>query len=156
MCLQWCHVRNALIDNDLPCEMLCPESIRLAHAAETCETCIHYVAGLCALTKERIPQSRTCCHWNADPMFFDVVVLHLGVNVPSELMAAYGANSIREIFDQVDTAPDLPPDAPADGIVLNARDLTLPLVYGVCADCWEQAITGQSDLWCGLCRGKAS
>ena len=155
MCLQWCHVRDLLIDNDLPCQTLCPDEIRLAHAADTCPTCRHYRDRFCVLTRERVPLARTCCHWNAEPRRFDYVTLRMGVNIPPELLAVYDARTIREIFERVDTAPDLPPDTPADGLLLDARHLSVPLVYGVCAACWEQALTGQPDMWCALCMEKA-
>ncbi len=154
MCLQWCHVRDVLIDNDLPCALLCPDAIRLAHTGDTCDTCRHYQNGLCALTRERPPLARTCCHWNAAPAAFDYVVLRLGVNVPPELAAAHGVQTTRDIFDVVDSAPELPPETPADGFYLDARNLVVPLVYGVCADCWEQALTGRPDMWCALCLEK--
>ncbi len=152
MCLQWCHVRDILIDNDLPCALWCPEAIRLAHAGDACETCRHRRGALCRLTQERLPLARTCCHWNAERRAFEFVVLRMGLNVPPELAAAHHVKSTRRIFEMVDTAPDLPPEAPEDGILLSAADLSVPLVYGVCAACWEEALTGESDLWCRLCR----
>jgi len=147
MCLQWCHVRSQLIDNDLSCALWCADDIRLAHAAETCDTCRHYHAGVCALTRERVPLARTCCHHNAEPQR-GMVILRLGENVPLELARAHGAASVRQIFDRVDSAPDMS-GAPEDGIEWRIEEMSVPLVYGVRASCcWDTALTGRKSIWC--------
>lgn len=79
---------------------------------------------------------------------FEKVLLHAGQNVPWELLAAYGVASVRELFGQVESAPELPPEAAADGIWLEAEALSVPLVYGVCAACWASALTGEEDEGC--------
>ena len=142
MCLQWCHVRDMLIDNDLPCKAQCPASVRLAHAQKRCNTCRHYQDGLCALTHEIVPLAETCCHWNAFPRS-GTVTLRLGQTVSPVLLALHGAASVREIFDIVDTAPVLPKGTPEDGFPVHIeRDLAVPLVYGVTALDWDAALYG--------------
>lgn len=148
MCLQWCHVRDCLIDNDIPCERLCPAEIRLARAGNTCATCRHRRGEICCLTQEHLPSQRWCCHHNAEVRKFEKVLLRTGQNVPWELLAAHGVASVRDLFGQVESAPELPPEAPADGIWLEAEALSVPLVYGVCAACWEAALTGEEDEGC--------
>jgi len=108
MCLQWCHVRDILIDNDLDCKLWCP------------------LRGL------------------------EKVALRLGESVPPALLQAHGIRSLGELFLVVDNAPDLPPGSPADGIELDGRYLSVPLVYGVRARCWEKALYGDDPFgWCG-------
>lgn len=153
MCLQWCHVRDCLIDNDIPCERICPEEIRLAQAGNTCSTCAHCRGDTCSLTHEHLPRKRWCCHHNVELKPFDFVVLRAGENVPRELLAIHGVETVRDLFGQVESAPDLPEDAPTDGVVMAAKELSVPLVYGVCSACWEEALTGVEDEWCKAVKG---
>jgi hypothetical protein len=146
MCLQWCHVRQVVIDNDLPCTLQCPAAIRTAHQADTCDTCRHKQGDdLCALTHESLPAARTCCHWNVQPNLPERIELRFE-DIAPELRAAYRAQSLADIFNMVDSAPDL-----QDGAMTFETDasfLSVPLVYGVCAACWLSALTGQPDQWC--------
>jgi len=130
----------------LSCALWCADDIRLAHAAETCDTCRHYHAGVCALTRERVPLARTCCHHNAEPQR-GTVILRLGENVPLDLARAHGAASVRQIFDRVDSAPDMS-GAPEDEIEWRIEEMSVPLVYGVRASCWDTALTGRKSIWC--------
>lgn len=151
MCLQWCHVRNLLIDNDLDCGLWCPDAIRLARQAERCESCAHFFPARrqCRLTGEKAPLARTCCHHNIPLRRLEKVVLRLGETVPPQLLQAHGIRSLAELFLVVDSAPAPPPGNPADGIELDARCLSVPLVYGVRARCWEKALYGQDPFgWC--------
>jgi hypothetical protein len=150
MCLQWCHVRNFLIDNDLPCELWCPEAIRLARQGECCQDCIHYhpfrtrsLRGQCALTSEMIPLTESCCHRNAVLHVQESVVLRLGKTVPVELLRAHGISNLRELFWAIESAPDLSADAHTDGIEVSMEALSIPLIYGVSALDWEQALYGE-------------
>lgn len=148
MCLQWCHVRDLLIDNDIPCRRICPDEIRLAQEGQSCKTCVHRRENLCILTKERLPHKGVCCHHNATIRQFESVTLRAGENVPWELLEAHGVDTVHELFDRVDSAPELPVGSLEDGVVLEAQDLSVPLVYGVCSSCWEEALTGMPDVWC--------
>lgn len=142
MCLQWCHVRSVLIDNDIPCVQLCPDAIRLAHVDKSCGTCRHYLPGevdLCELAQEITPLSETCCHWNAEKQS-GLRVLTLGDTVPEALAAAHGVESTAQIFEMVDTAPELDADTPEEGIVMQIEEMSVPLVYGVIALEWDAAL----------------
>lgn len=150
MCLQWCHVRRIVIDNDLPCALWCSDEIRLAQRERRCADCRHHQAlpgsprGLCLLTKELTPLSQTCCHHNAETGNVEQVTLRLGETVPPELLQAHGVRSVRDLFLVVDSAPELPAESPEDEIELDAFWLSLPLVYGVQARCWERALYGET------------
>lgn len=142
MCLQWCHVRSVLIDNDIPCTQLCPDAIRLAQQEKRCLDCSHYQpdqVGLCLLTHEIAPLAETCCHWNATVRQGEVTLV-LGENVPIALTQAHGVATTAQIFEMVDTAPELTADAPEDGIVMTIEEMTVPLVYGVVSTDWDAAL----------------
>lgn len=150
MCLQWCHVRGIVLDNDLPCALWCPENIRLAQQGKRCPDCLHYRAGTCALTAMQTPLAQTCCHFNAPLRPPGTQVrLKLGDTVPPDLLRAHGIQTVAELFQVVESAPDLPPDASPDDILLDAHHLSLPLVYGVRARCWDKALYGDDPFgWC--------
>ncbi|MEP0805691.1 MAG: hypothetical protein HRF47_09390 [Chloroflexota bacterium] len=149
MCLQWCHVRSLLIDNDLPCALWCPDEVRLAQQGRRCAECRHHRAGICALTHERTPLAQTCCHFDAPVQPLETVRLKRGETVPEQLLRAHGIQTVAELFLVVDSAPDLPQDAQADEIRLDARLLSVPLVYGVRARCWDKALYGADPYgWC--------
>ncbi len=142
MCLQWCHVRGVLVDNDIACEKLCPPDIRLAQREKRCTDCRHHEAGqigLCLLTNEITPLAETCCHWNA-PLWSGAVRLVLGETVPVALAAAHGVESTAQIFEMVDTAPELAADTPEEGIVMEIEAMAVPLVYGVVSLDWDAAL----------------
>jgi len=152
MCLQWCHVQNFLIDNDLPCALWCAEKVRWAHDDKRCEDCRHHQPifgaprGRCALTKEITPLAGNCCHYDAVIQTRETVLLRLGETVPPALLRAHGIRTVDELFLVVDSAPDLPPGSPQDGIALDHEFLSVPLVYGVRALCWENALYGRDEL----------
>ena len=143
MCLQWCHVRSVLVDNDIPCDRLCPDEIRLAQQDKHCRDCIHHEPGeeigLCRLTHEITPLAETCCHWNA-AIERGEVLLVLGENVPPALAQAHGVESTAQIFEMVDTAPELAADRPEEGIPMRIEDMAVPLVYGVVSMDWDAAL----------------
>ncbi len=142
MCLQWCHVRGLLVDNDIPCEQLCPDAIRLAQREKNCRNCTHYQAGeisLCLLTHEITPLAETCCHWNATIQSGDVLLI-LGKTVPRTLAQAHGVKSTRQIFEMVDTAPELEENTPAEGIPMRIEEMAVPLVYGILSIDWDDAL----------------
>ncbi len=141
MCLQWCHVRSMLIDNDIPCTQYCPDVIRLAQQEKGCPQCRHYEpadVGLCLLTHEITPLVETCCHWNAT-LQQGTVTLVLGENVPLALAKAHGVESTAQIFEMVDSAPELAANAPQEGIVVQIEELAVPLVYGLVSVDWDAA-----------------
>jgi hypothetical protein len=149
MCMQWCHVRNILIDNDLSCTLWCPDEIRLAYQHAGCQDCKHYqpfrardLRGTCALTHEMVPLSQTCCHYNVTVNTQTTVTLHLGTTVLPELLQAHEIATVRDLFWVIESAPDLLPEIPADPIPIRMSLLMLPLVYGVSALCWEKALYG--------------
>jgi len=148
MCTQWCHVRDCLIDNDIPCDRIYLEEIRPAQTGNTCATCRHCRGEICSLTPERLLYKRWCCNHNVAVRKFKKVLLRSGQNVPRELLAVHGVESVRDLFGQVESAPDLSPEAPADGMWLEAGELSIPLVYWVCAACLEAAFTGEEDEGC--------
>lgn len=114
MCLQWCHVRRWLINNDMECSG-CDRGV----ASElprgwSCTKCRHMqqptgAPPICALTKARLPWLGRCCHWQAEPT-----------------LAATGA---------------LAPWLEGRRLGLTQPDrLSIPLVYGVPAGAWADAI----------------
>lgn len=142
MCLQWCHVRNILVDNDIPCSLLCPDEIRLAQQEKDCLDCVHYEEGeigLCLLTHEIAPLSETCCHWNAIRQSGSVVLV-LGKTVPVALAAAHGVRSTAQIFEMVDSAPELDESAPQEGFEMQIDAMAVPLIYGVTSTDWDAAL----------------
>ena len=143
MCLQWCHVRSLLVDNDIPCSMLCPDTIRLAQTEKSCRSCTHCQPNddcdICLLTHEITPLAENCCHWNA-AIESGEVLLVLGKNVPLELAKAHGVESTSQIFEMVDTAPELEENAPEEGIPMYIEEMSVPLVYGAIASDWDEAL----------------
>jgi len=142
MCLQWCHVRGLLVDNDIPCAQLCPDEIRLAHEKKNCRSCTHYFPNdvpLCVLTHEIAPLSETCCHWNAEIQSGEVVLV-LGETVPKALALAHGVESTHQIFEMVDTAPELDASIPQEGILMKIEEMAVPLVYGILSTDWDAAL----------------
>lgn len=143
MCLQWCHVRSLLVDNDIPCLMLCPDAIRLAQVEKNCRSCAHCQSGdgvdLCLLTHEITPLAENCCHWNATIESGEVLLV-LGETVPLDLAQAHGVESTAQIFEMVDTAPELEENTPEEGIPMYIEEMSVPLVYGVIATAWDKAL----------------
>ena len=142
MCLQWCHVRGLLVDNDISCAQLCPNAIRLAQREKNCRNCTHFQSsevGLCLLTHEITPLAENCCHWNASIQSGDVLLV-LGETVPSALAQAHGVESTSQIFEMVDTAPELEENTPPEGISMHIEEMAVPLVYGLKAADWDDAL----------------
>lgn len=115
MCLQWCHVQRWLIDNDLECTG-CERGAASDLPGEwRCADCLHLrqpagAAPSCALTRARLPLLGRCCHWRAEP-----------------------------VQETARLAPWLVPEARDLGM-LRPGDLNIPLVYGVPAGAWAEAI----------------
>ena len=142
MCLQWCHVRGVLVDNDIPCTQLCPDEIRLAHEKKNCRSCTHYQPGevaLCLLTHEITPLAETCCHWNAEIQSGEVVLV-LGETVPVALAKAHCVENTHQIFEMVDTAPELDESIPDEGFSMQIEEMAVPLVYGIVSTAWDAAL----------------
>ncbi len=140
MCLQWCHVRSWLIDNDLPC-MECDhgEADRLP-VAWTCVSCTHVIArdgqaGMCNLTRETLPLAGRCCHWCAE--LTPAVSLALSTDQLAPWLAEAG--EVVEVFAASPSAPPIAFDA-AGRVVVAIDDLSVPLVYGVPALDWDAAL----------------
>ena len=142
MCLQWCHVRGLLVDNDIPCEQLCPDAIRLARQEENCRNCTHYQAGeisLCLLTHEITPLAESCCHWNVAIQSGEVLLV-LGETVPRALAQAHGVENTCQIFEMVETAPELEENTLSEGIPMLIEEMAVPLIYGVLSTDWDAAL----------------
>ncbi len=118
MCLQWCHVQRWLIDNDQEC-IGCERGVARDLPPEwSCAECLHLLrpAGAplsCALTRARLPLLGRCCHWQAA----------LALEEASAL-APWLEDAVREL------RATLP----------GWDDLSVPLVYGVPAGAWAEAI----------------
>lgn len=142
MCLQWCHVTQQLIDNDIPCSHC---ALRVVSETHTCATCTHARGTICSLTRSELPLVRRCCHWNATLQrglrMVDIFDLAPG------LLVRYGVDTVTELFAASDTAPDV---GIGQGFVLVfLNELALPEVYGIPADEWDVAL-GRPDfsaLW---------
>lgn len=116
MCLQWCHVQRWLINNDLECTGCDRGAANDLPAEWSCADCRHLLrpAGAlphCALSHAPLPLLRRCCHWQAEPAFEE-----------TGRLAPWLAGAARERY------------AAALG------DLSIPLVYGVPAGAWAEAI----------------
>jgi len=143
MCLQWCHVRSLLVDNDIPCDLHCREEIRFAHQDRKCRSCTHCQPGdevdLCLLTHEITPLTESCCHWNVTLEGGEVLLI-LGETVSLALAQAHGVENTKQIFEMVETAPDLDKKTPEEGIPIRIEELSVPLVYGLIATAWDEAL----------------
>lgn len=111
MCLQWCHVRRWLINNDQLCEGCELQRVAELPAAWSCASCTHRVmrsdeADRCGLTGAGLPLAGRCCHW----------CVPLSTPAPAE-----------------------PQGAPWLG-ACNHDAMSVPLVYGVPAAGWEEAL----------------
>ena len=143
MCLQLCHVTNQIINNDLPCEH-CVPAVRYAHIAQTCRSCAHYTERpgkppLCAMTRQRLPKARTCCHWNVARHAEKILVI--GENdIASGVLVAANARTVAELFDRSDTAPEY--QRRGRNIAVPLEDMSVPEVYGVPSDEWTEALEG--------------
>lgn len=140
MCLQWCHVRSWLIDNDLPCTGCDRSNVERLPASWTCASCTHLVArdgqaGICGLTRESLPLVGRCCHWRVELTSSTALTLTAADLAP--WLAAAG--DVAEVFDASPSAPPISFDG-AGRVVVAIDDLSVPLVYGVPAPDWDAAL----------------
>ena len=140
MCLQWCHVRGWLIDNDLTC-VGCPLGV-LAPSAPPCETCAHHQvdaggAEVCALTHAALPHRRSCCQHNAAPAAETHIPLEL-IPIAPWVTARWGDDP-EVLLATHHSAPGVAfDDEERPALVL--ADLATPLVYGIPAAQWPAAV----------------
>lgn len=140
MCLQWCHQRKWLIDNDMPCHG-CP----LADPpAGVCDRCRHRRAGesgeSCALTRMPLPRIRGCCHAEAEIADLGDLTPLAAVQAAPWTLEHFGASSPAALVLAHPSQPAIVigPDGCA---ALRLRDLATPLVYGVPSGAWESALS---------------
>ena len=137
MCLQWCHVRSWLIDNDLPCTGCDRSEPDLLPAAWSCASCMHLIAhdgqaGICGLTRETLPLAGRCCHWQAER------ISSMRLLIGDEDIAPWLNGAAVAIFDASPSAPPITFDA--GRVVVDLDALSVPLVYGVPAFAWDAAL----------------
>lgn len=141
MCLQWCHVRRLLIDNDLPCSGCSRFPIQQLPHDEQCSSCCHrreqQGAVFCGLSQMPLPRAGRCCHWNCCEDTRQIITL-TDADVAPEVLAIWDVRQVGDLFAQSDTAPDY--EQQGDAVRVNLWDLALPLVYGVPAAHWEYAL----------------
>ena len=140
MCLQWCHVRSWLIDNDLSCTGCDRSEPELLPAAWSCASCTHLIAHdgqvrICGLTRETLPLAGRCCHWSAELTSSAALALSAAELAPWLAEAGDAA----EVFAASPSAPPISFDA-AGQVVVAIDDLSVPLVYGVPAPDWDAAL----------------
>jgi hypothetical protein len=137
MCLQWCHVTSQVLNNHFACEH-CPASIRDAKVGRVCDTCQHRQGETCTLTKQALPQARSCCHHDAQISGGKVSITL--ANVPASLLDAMQVTTLEDLFWAVESAPEpeLVDDDP-NHLMLDLQDLAVPFIYGLPADEWHSA-----------------
>lgn len=140
MCLQWCHVRSWLIDNDLPCigcDLRDPQHLPTSWS---CASCTHLLprdgqAGICGLTRETLPLAGRCCHWRVEMISSATLVLSAAELAPWLAEAA----EVAEVFAASPSAPSIACD-PTGRVIVAIDDLNVPLVYGIAAFDWDAAL----------------
>lgn len=143
MCLQWCHVQSWLIDNDLVCIGCDRHDPATLPSWVRCATCSHQLtpdgqSPQCGLTREALPILGGCCHWNATL----IVPSHLSLS--SGDLAPWLGNDVLAVFAASPSAPlTLSAEDGCMSIVLS--DLAVPLVYGVPAEEWGDALGWSAD-----------
>jgi hypothetical protein len=145
MCLQWCHVRRLLIDNDLPCSGCTRFPAFLLPQEEGCQSCQHRreqdgKPAFCSLSQMPLPKAGRCCHWNAEVDTRSEIRLTTA-DVAPDVLVIWDANTVAELFARSETAPDYEP-AGSESVRVSLDDLALPFVYGVPAAQWEAALDG--------------
>src|SRR6266498_3050234 len=140
MCLQWCHVRSWLIDNDLSCTGCDRSEPDLLPAAWSCASCTHLIAHdgqarICGLTRETLPLAGRCCHWSAE--LTSSAALALSATELAPWLAEAG--DAAEVFAASSSAPPISFGA-AGQVIVAIDDLSVPLVYGVPAPDWDAAL----------------
>lgn len=143
MCLQWCHVRGLVIDNDLPCTGCTRFPAHSLPVQEHCSTCIHMkqengAQALCALSRMPLPKIGRCCHYNVVEDDRRTVQLSTA-HVAPEVLQIWDVADVAELFAQSASAPDY---AVVEGLIhVDLWDLALPFVYGVPAPFWGAALS---------------
>jgi hypothetical protein len=143
MCLQWCHNRRLLIDNDLPCSDCTRFPAFLLPQEERCQSCQHRreqdgKPAFCSLSQMPLPKAGRCCHWNVEVDTRSEITLTTA-DVASDLLAIWDVDSVAELFARSETAPDYEQEG-SESVRVNLDDLALPFVYGVPAAHWEAAL----------------
>lgn len=140
MCLQWCHVRRWLINNDFVCTGCDYGDPQRLPAQFSCRTCAHRVVqvsteDMCGLTHEYLPVVRRCCHWNVAPCSAITLVLKNDDLAPW----IQGPQGVVGVFNESDTAPDVVVDG-EQRVAVTLDELSVPLVYGVPSPNWDDAL----------------
>jgi hypothetical protein len=143
MCLQWCHATQRLIDNDLPCTWCARFPQSAPQLERTCASCSHLAERndrppFCGLSRAGLPLVHACCHWNATLTCGPL--LHIGpANVAPGVLEAWCAPSVAALFERAEGAPGHAVDE-GGHVTVALADLALPLVYGVAAGGWSDAL----------------
>jgi hypothetical protein len=145
MCLQWCHVRRLLIDNDLPCSGCSRFPAFLLLQEEGCESCQHWreqdgKPAFCSLSQMPLPKIGRCCHWQVEADTRSEITLTTA-DVAPDVLTIWGVDTVAELFERSETAPDYE-TSDTDHVSVNLDDLALPFVYGVPAAQWDDALDG--------------
>jgi hypothetical protein len=140
MCLQWCHARRWLIDNDVPCADCDYGDPERLPPTWSCTSCTHLIArdgqaAICGLTRETLPLVGRCCHWRAELTPVEALALSVAELAP---WLADGRD-VAEVFAASPSAPPITFD-PTGRVVVALDDLSIPLVYGVPASDWDMAL----------------
>lgn len=139
MCLQWCYVRAWVIDNDLPCRDC---SAYGQAPVGLCASCAHRRDGergpMCSLTRTALPYAGGCCHYNADLDAWPAALPLDALPIAPWVLAVHQATSPATLFAGYESAPDLELRGGQACVALD--ELAVPLVYGVTADAWTQAV----------------
>ncbi len=143
MCLQWCHVRRILIDNDVACAGFC-ELAQSLPEDWSCVTCRHHVAregrrSLCGLTHLGLPRQGACCHYSVELMPDDLPWWVGREHLAPTVLPRTANRTPAEAFAQSETAPEVEHDA--DGRVrVRLKDLAVPDVYGLPSGTWPEQV----------------
>ena len=141
MCVQWCHRRQFVIDNDWPCD--CPEPIGVCagccHRRESvAETDVSAASDpWCALTQQPLPLAGGCCHANVAVALPEVLPLAT-LPVAPWVLTAWDVMDGAALIAIHPNAIPITEHAGAAGIA--TADLATPMVYGVAAEAWMDAL----------------
>jgi hypothetical protein len=142
MCLQWCHQRHLLIDNDFACGHCTLNRVAALPAEWACASCQYRrdrdgLPPLCRLTRQGLPVANRCCHWN----------VQLDVSPAAVTLAALAPGLLADQEGLTALADQLPAHSrwEGDALVRVPLDgLALPDVYGVPAWAWDDALLGET------------
>ena len=143
MCLQWCHVRQLVIDNDVSCAGFCALG-RALPADWSCATCRHHVVregregegrGLCGLTHLDRPRQGACCHYSVELTPDDRPMCVGREHLAPTVLPRLAGRTAAEAFAQSETAPDVERDV-AGRVRVRLADLAVPEVYGLPSGAW--------------------